>query len=541
SPDTRVGPETEATERPTISLLFSGGVFRGVFYMGVANALVEVGCVPDLVAGASVGSITAAMVARLFLAPAKERPSRIADLISTFLAIDRLIRTDRFTDFVRLLTLRAADTNFSPRDLDLTLRRFDYDRSTRFNDRLRRVAAGIERLLWVSPFELYALVEAQRLQRSARLSTLLREYLQEYLVRCGVEHEILGSEPLSLLIKHLVLQPGTRGAGPVNDHFSMFVRDGIYFLATTTNLTEGKLEILGDPRVPDDPSLTEALLASSAFPAIFRPRRSTAVYASNCDSNQLIDGGVMDNLPFDSVTGFLDRAATRMLIARRPMRNGERVPHLLFTASLETDFEHLTEAQATVVAGNWIRLMQRAKQLQYNRKVDLYSKLQSDLRAIDEWRSRRSAAPSDRWRPLDLHILTVKPKWLCSTFAFHPMLGFRREKQAANIAHGCASTFASLRASSLKNEAWVRGWMMNDAVAKVRDDAVSPELMPRRDTKIAGQCWFRNDARCPFSKEAMEMNDISDPSRIRELSKIYELCGRPETHRSVMRSPRVIS
>jgi predicted acylesterase/phospholipase RssA len=520
----------DGTTRPTVSLLFSGGVFRGVFYMGVANALLEVGCVPDLVAGASVGSITAAMVARLFLLPERERAARMADLVSTFLTIDRLVLTDRFADFVRLLTLRAADANVSPRDLDLVFRRYDFDGSRTFSARARRVTAGIERLSWISPFELYALIKAQRLQDSPQTSKLLRAYLQEYLVRCGVEQEILGSEPLSLLIRHLVLQQNN-GAGLADNHFSAFLEKGIYFLATATNLTKGQLEILGDGR-RGDPTLTDGLLASSAFPAIFRPRRSTEVYAAGSEDDQYIDGGVMDNLPFDAVTRFLEHAALENAVAGQPTHRGKRVPHLLFTASLETDFKTLDDSEAECVAANWLRLMGRANQLKYNRKVDLYAKLQRDLRAIDAWRSKKPGEKPDHWRPIDLHVLTVKPKWLCSTFAFHPMLGFRRRKQAANIAHGCASTFAALYASAAnrENPGWMDGWGMAKAVMKVRSETVEPVLKPKKGEP--GQCWFRTGELCPFSREKLTSNGVTDKTRLRELSRVYDLCGDPATHAS---------
>ncbi|HXH38104.1 MAG TPA: patatin-like phospholipase family protein, partial [Thermoanaerobaculia bacterium] len=521
----------KGTTRPTVSLLFSGGVFRGVFYMGVANALVEVGCVPDLVAGASVGSITAAMVARLFLMPQDRRAARMVDLVSTFLALDRLVLTDRFSDFIRLLTLRAADANFSPRDLDLVFRRYDFDSSDAFQARMRRVAAGIERLLWISPFELYALVEAQRLQDLPQMSSLLRAYMQEYLVRCGVEQEILGSEPLSLLIKHLVLQHD--GSQAADNHFSAFLDKGIYFLATATNLTRGELEILGDRRREGDgdPTLTDGLLASSAFPAVFRPRRSTEVYEVGCVDDQYIDGGVMDNLPFDAVARFLQTASLAGDVAGQPTHASKRVPHLLFTASLETDFDKLEPAEAQCVASNWFRLIGRARQLKYNRKVDLYARLQSDLRAIDS-ACERLDGETNRWRPLDVHVLTVKPKWLCNTFAFHPMLGFRRRKQAANIAHGCASTFAALHASMTDkaNTGWMDGWGMANAVGKVRPDAVGSVLTPRKDVKVDGQCWFRNEELCPFSRNKLMANGVTDETRLHELSQVYLLCGDPATH-----------
>src|SRR5207302_6691558 len=77
----------KGTERPLVSLLFGGGVFRGVFHMGVINALNEVGLYPDIVAGSSVGSIVAAMVAQVFSNPVSQR-REIAHLAATFLSID---------------------------------------------------------------------------------------------------------------------------------------------------------------------------------------------------------------------------------------------------------------------------------------------------------------------------------------------------------------------------------------------------------------------------------------------------------------------
>ena len=138
-------------ERPLVNFLFGGGVFRGVFHMGVMNGLNELGLMPDLVAGSSVGSILAAMIAQVFTEETTKRQIPIADLSATFLGIDQLVMTDRLADFVRGLTLRAADANFSARDLDLVLRRYNLDPGVRFGARGRRVVAGLERLFYLSP------------------------------------------------------------------------------------------------------------------------------------------------------------------------------------------------------------------------------------------------------------------------------------------------------------------------------------------------------------------------------------------------------
>ncbi|HYN23218.1 MAG TPA: patatin-like phospholipase family protein, partial [Thermoanaerobaculia bacterium] len=120
------GDPASDAQNPKVALLFSGGVFRGVFQMGAINALSELEARPQIFAGASVGSITAAMATRVFASADKtERNERIALLAATFLTLDRLVLTDRFADFVRRFTLRAGAADFSIADVDRFLRRYD--------------------------------------------------------------------------------------------------------------------------------------------------------------------------------------------------------------------------------------------------------------------------------------------------------------------------------------------------------------------------------------------------------------------------------
>jgi hypothetical protein len=57
--------------------------------------------------------------------------------------------------------------------------------------------------------------------------------------------------------------------------------------------------------------LRQGLLASSAFPGVFRPRNSWEIFPTSSNQDQYVDGGVMDNLPFASVVAFLDAASER--------------------------------------------------------------------------------------------------------------------------------------------------------------------------------------------------------------------------------------
>jgi predicted acylesterase/phospholipase RssA len=513
-------------ERPLINLLFSGGVFRGVYQIGVLNALSEVQLRPDVVAGASVGSITAAMVARVLLEDADKhkRQQRVAELAATYLALDRLILTDRLADFIRNLTLRAAATRLSLRQADSAFRRYDRPSRGQFEQELRVVLAGLERLFYISPFEVKALVEAIRDRRTHEVYRLVRHYLQEWLDRSGIETEGLGAEPLALLIREHVIAGLVGDAEPSQVPFDVFLKDGLCLLATATNLTKGRLQILGDDQIRSKSKLTllDSLLASSAFPGVFRPRESWELMPETRDEDQFIDGGVIDNLPLDAVAEFLHRAATGGRIEPRPAKG----PHLLFSASLETELTQLKAQQIAAVQGNWPALFRRTRQLGYNQKLEVYAATQRDLRAIHEYTVAHGVTPA--WTPLDLEVVTVRPKWLCGTFAFHPMLGFRRAKQAASIAHGCATTLAQLgelQKDPQKRE-WARAWGISlDRLPPV--DAAP--LVPKDHGP--NKCWFRPDADCPFSPVQLSGLKLEEHTA-QELESIYHACGRAETHQA---------
>ncbi|HEY7234314.1 MAG TPA: patatin-like phospholipase family protein, partial [Gemmatimonadaceae bacterium] len=235
---------TPGVERPTVNLLFSGGVFRGVYLAGVMAGLTEVGAQPDLIAGSSIGSITAAMAARLFATSPKEtgeRRRRLLRMCATYLAVDRLVLTDRFSDFIRNFTLRAGATTFSLRDIDTAFRVYDRSKTERFGRELRKVLAGLERLLYLSPFESCDLAHAFRMRRYDDVKSLLGVYAQEWLERGAVGSEVLGSEPLALLIaEHVLDGKSSMGGDPAAEFITKLQSSGIQFIATATNLTRGR-------------------------------------------------------------------------------------------------------------------------------------------------------------------------------------------------------------------------------------------------------------------------------------------------------------
>lgn len=123
----------------------------------------------------------------------------------------------------------------------------------------------------------------------------------------------------------------------------------------------------------------------------------------------------------------------------------------------------------------------------------------------------------------------MRPQWLCSTFAFHPMMGFRRQRQAESIAHGCASTIDRMQriADSPETRPWARAWGMRiDPVARPAKSG----LKPRADVPLGtGGCVFRSDATCLFSP--IELKGLGlQAETTRHLEEVYYACRRAETH-----------
>ncbi len=545
SPFIPAPPPVEVKPGPAVVFLYSGGVFRGVFQVGFSNAVSELGIQPDVVAGASVGSIIGALTGRVFARPAAEqlveRQRQTRRLAATFLTIDRFVLTDRFADFIRHFSIHAAAADFSPHDLDLIFRRYEKDSTFAFGQRARRVFSGMERLFYLSPFEMLELAQTFRAGHWQAAAQQIKKLTQEMADRYGVGLEVLGPEPLQQLIDGFVFDgktdPGTR-----LDHF------GFPLIGTTTNLTDGKLEILRHTN-PWDPRFTPSLLAGSAFPGVFRPRWSWEIYRRPEQVAQYADGGIMDNLPLGAVVEYLWGKDSASRFERRP-----DVPHLILTATLEPEKADWTDKEDLEKLG-WSKISARATQLRYNGKIDKFQQAQRDIRRIIKQRADEGdpdvAAPD---LPLNLDVLAVKPQWLCGTFAFHPMLGFSRAKQAESIAHGCASTICAVAdhfdpsntahaidVGALRNWATGRGIALDQLPERANPECggvlgYGPVRLSAGEQE-QGACWFRRaDPRtgqrpvCPFhpkSPACDEGGELDD-----ELHKIYLACGRRKTHES---------
>ncbi len=496
--------EAPAKPQPMRSLLFSGGVFRGVYQLGVLAALADVLDKPDVVAGAAVGTLTAAMAGERFTTRGESRRRLVAELAATYLAIDRLVLTDRLADAVQRLHATADETRFTLREARELLGPVPGG-GRDFEVRRRRLLGEIQRLAFIGPAELERLIERLQARAFAPFTVELMKHLDRLLERSGLGSEILGSESLAAIVRERILarKSGT-SAGATSQSFARFGED-LRFLATTTDLLGGRLVVLGGRDYPPERvSLLEGFLASSAFPLVFRPRRSWEVSSAGVEERVFVDGGILDNLPLDAVARHLDRAYWDGQIARRPEVAGKPVPHLLLTASLEPEVDR--DADPAPLAGSWSKRYGRVKQLRNNRKVEQYARVQSDLRSLYE----ANGMPNG-WMPLDVEVVNVVPSWLVETFGFHPMLGFREEAQAASIAHGCSGTFRKLASMG---ERWVAGWKIDLAGVRIDGNRRGHEL---------GECIHRPGVLCPFGRKATAALELDWETR-NGLAEIHRIC-----------------
>jgi hypothetical protein len=246
-----------------------------------------------------------------------------------------------------------------------------------------------------------------------------------------------------------------------------------------------------------------------------------------------VDGGIMDNLPLDAIANFLDRAGETEIAAETTMITKEpESPHLMVGASLEVNAPpYALTFTRERLKSSWQRLRTRAKQLSYNTKLDSYEHAEQAIRFVHKPGSGRTGSSEAR-SLLSLQLVSIKPNWLCGTFAVHPMLGFRRKKQMRSIAHGCASTIRRFVELHKEDPGKYASWGLSSKNFPVKPLTWSESFEAWKERgRPQGQCWLRANCTCPFSRVALEaVKPDLEPALIDEVSKIYKLCPQPETH-----------
>ncbi|MBL8899567.1 MAG: patatin-like phospholipase family protein [Planctomycetes bacterium] len=508
----RATPESAAKlVRPLTALVLSGGVFRGVYQVGVLGALWGRGLVPRVVAGSSVGAISALVAKGVFeqMAAAGSRDGApglalLHTLAGVYLEVEERVVPERFAEGFQSFYRRAREVGASLHDVDQALRRYG-EKSFAVTERMRsRLRQAADMVLGVTPARFDRLVELARSSHRRRGEDLpWLELVERGLELYGFDRELLGAEKLE---GHL------RG----NLTTELLRRSEVLFLATATRLATGEeLHLVPTPDW-DLEHYVQAAMISAAYPGAFRVRRGTELFPhANGYDDTYTDGGILNNLP---VLGALDA----LRASRGPARvaAADELPELVLVPTFEVP-RHWSDVRKR--SSRWPLLADWRAQgrLANNRKVRKLVRHQERLRTLLREARRKNV-------PLDApyaRILPVYPSRLrVGAFEFCFELGFDERKQVETIAHGCHSTvrqiarFADELASGYHRlEADAEG----GTTIEEHYAALPPPLAERREFP----CHHDPRQTCPFHplRARAESPTALDARALRE---IYERCAR---------------
>ncbi len=266
------------------------------------GALLAANIKPDMIVGASVGTLMGAALGAMFSTrcsspeedyeEAKRKLKHVAELFDE--VDNRIALTKNFKAAMKDLGVRGGGPSLqvSPNDLRKMVRqgsRTDPGAAT-----TGAPPALIDAIsdLFLIPYNNTRYIAAQFIAGHIpeALKLFWTEIEKEAIQRLGIRHAALGSVLLERELSQIVQGLDLKSSQPFRD---------IAFFATTVNLTTKWVKILGAEMDLQAYDLVEALLASCAFPAAFAPRRDSDIYPGYGRRNVFFgDGGMFDNLPF---------------------------------------------------------------------------------------------------------------------------------------------------------------------------------------------------------------------------------------------------
>ncbi|HEX7288682.1 MAG TPA: patatin-like phospholipase family protein [Candidatus Angelobacter sp.] len=465
------------SEEPRVVFVASGGVFRGPFHAGMINALLALKVRPDLIVGASVGTLVgsamAATLAAEELGP-DEAPKLLGELVSVFQNVDEQIA------FTKVLKNAARELGLRGRRIDLSLAELRLKILEGSRSDVGFAVTGTPPALIDAISELLLIPHQETAKIAAEfvaghftdaLRRLVRGLKQETLRRLGIVHAVMGTSLLEPAARRLM---GASLTGPDgNPWYDMTstqpfqAREPIAVFGTTTDLLQQRPVLLGRYKF-NTPSYdyVNACLASSAFPAVFAPRADEQIFPG-CGVPGTIysDGGMFDNLPIAPALELLE-ASQRSWINRKGLdaidQLGARAGRadLFITGSLdvspspkETDFDNLVAIykRAGTMQNN-LKIQAFEELSNYvNRRLKLLHKLLVASGARTDTLEVLSGKPADYYNKLvNVTFLPVYPtdkEHLNGTFQFCNSLGRKPETINRSMADGCFQTMRELAKS----------------------------------------------------------------------------------------------
>ena len=533
-------PPPEKPPNPRIVFLAAGGVFRGAFHIGVIGAMQAAKIRPDLVVGASVGTLMGGALAAIATAP-NHSSLLIGRLALTFLHVDdRVALTKTLKNAAKHLGTRAAGIQLSPASVRRSVRR-----GARADAGYAVTGAPPELIDALSTLFLIPHGDTKHIAAefvAGHVTTAMMQFWkkvrEETLVRLEIESALIGTSLLEDTARELLGHPHT----PLERRQPYHAKNGpVSVFGTASDLNDARGLVL--PRdLPDNGgyNFLEASLASSAFPVVFAPRQQADILPGRGVTDRLYaDGGMFDNLPFFPAIEILSSAQaqhrpTTGRTAPEALSDRLASPDLFLAASLES-----VPAEETAL-NNFLDIYKHAAKLNVNMKLNSFCR-NAELIAgqtyamLQSWKGcalpRKIEALMDEIVPAA--VLTVSPtdaRHLNKTFAFCRATGLEQETVALSIADGCYQTLRSLAVA--QDPKSTPSEFTHISINALRHAGRIPDITPMQpDRRSRTQCGFfeisgqRFD--CPFAQASTHYK--GDESR--ELLSLFQTCLHDKTHK----------
>jgi predicted acylesterase/phospholipase RssA len=440
--------------QPRIVLVASGGVFRGAFHVGMAGAMWIVNARPDLIVGASVGTLMGGVVAAMFQSPRTNgdgpvlMPTSLTKLVETFLRVDEKIAlTKPLKTAARELGLRGRSIALSPAEVRRAVLRGSRD-DPGF------AATGAPPPLIDALSDLFLIPHADTVQVArtfvagditGALDAFGQALKRHTLSRLGVEWAMMGSSLIEQTARELLeidehLVSDSRQPYNDPDH-------PVAFFGTATNLGTESLFWLGDSQHLSGAryDFVKAALASSAFPSVFAPQRESDLYPGVGNRRvRFADGGMFDNLPIIPAIRLL--ADAQEVGAKRRtdfelIRDRLDYPDLFLVGALNANPE--ADSNGMALFDDILSIHGRGRQLKNNVKIRGFERfcesVESRLRAAPQ-PPQGQAHETFLRRVVNAAILPIFPSdedHINPTFAFCTSMGLDRDRVGRSIANGC--------------------------------------------------------------------------------------------------------
>ncbi|WP_158945099.1 patatin-like phospholipase family protein [Granulicella sp. S190] len=520
-----------AEEKSKVIFLGSGGVFRGAFHIGVMAAMYQTELFPDLVVGASVGTLMGGALCRMTVGDPAKAPEVLSDLTALFSHVDKKVSlTFTLKNATKQLGIRAREIRLSPSELARKVRSGSQSDAGYAATGAPPVLTDALSSLFVIPHISTAAISSQFVAGhfSEAVARFLSEVRRETLASFDIQSCIMGVSLLEAETRRLLAFSASGDeltkVQPYQDNTPSGRK--VAFFGTTSFLNSSSSLVLGRDFLTTAPSwsATQQGLCSSAFPAVFAARTEAELMpgAGRMD-RYFADGGMFDNLPFFpalEVLSAIQRAVPFASPAEVQARVQSRAasPNLIISAGLNAS----PVPDVNVQSDTMFAVKDRATSLSYESKTSTFKtsarKSLSILREIGQ--QNLSALDPRQLEFLNgfvagavVDITPTDANHINPTFAFCNSLGMRTQRVQASIGDGC---YRSMQQFS-KNHHVRERLAQNDKLVEWIAPADRPTSTPANSCpyfKIGPSSFL-----CPFTQ-----------AHAPEAKNVYVVCSTDAAH-----------